>query len=134
MFALHRQSGSLATRFFFGIAALFVCALTCSIASPTAKAQLRIGIGVGGIGGVLMDDAYRRQKSQQDEQYQRRQSATESDSRKKTTKIKNQKPKKDESKIAKDSPPKAKPPEPVASAPTTPLTAGPPPAPDNFGQ
>jgi hypothetical protein len=142
MLALHRQGGSLATRFFFGIAVLFVCALTFSLDSHTAKAQLRIGIGVGGIGGAiggaLIDDAQRKQKSQQDEQYQRRQSATEGDSRKKSTKAKNQKPKKDESKIAKDSPPKAKPPEPVASAPqttpTTPLTAGPPPTPSNFGE
>jgi hypothetical protein len=124
---------STATRFAFGFAAVFV--LTLGLTSQTA-AQLRIGIGIGGgIGGALLDDAYRRQKSQQSEQYQRNPSATESNSKKKVAKTKNQKPKKDDSKIAKDSVPKSMPPEPVASAPqTTPLTAGPPPAPDNFGQ
>jgi len=133
--ALHRQTRSLAKRSVFGIVVVFVLALTCGLASHTAKAQVRIGIGVGGIGGVLLDDAYRRQKSQQSEQYQRNQSAAESKHTKKTTKAKNQKPKKDDSKIAKELPPKAKSPEPVASAPqATPLTAGPPPTPDNFGE
>ena len=135
MFALHRQTRSLAKRFVFGILVAFVLALTCGLASHTAKAQVRIGIGVGGIGGVLLDDSYRRHQSQQNEQYQRSQGAAESNSKKKTTKARNQKPTRDDSKIAKDSPPKAKPPEPVASAPpTAPLTAGPPPTPDNFGQ
>lgn len=139
MFALHRQTRSLATRFVFAIVGVFVLTLTCGLAFHTAKAQVRIGIGVGGIGGgiggVLLDDSYRRQKSQQSEQYHRSQSATEGNSTKKTTKARNQKPKRDDSKIAKDSPPKAKSPEPVASAPqTTPLTAGPPPTPDNFGK
>ena len=139
MFASHRQIHSSATRFVFGIVLVLVLMLSCGLASRTAKAQLRIGIGVGGIGGgiggVLLDDSYRRQRNPQVEQYQRSQGATESRSTKKATKAKNQKPKRDESKIAKDSPPKAKSPEPVASAPqTTPLTAGPPPTPDNFGQ
>ena len=135
MFALHRQTRSLANRFVFGIVVVFVLALTCGLASHAAKAQVRIGIGVGGIGGVLLDDSYRRQRSQQGEQYQRSQGATERNSTKKATKARNHKPKRDDSKIAKDSPPKAKPPEPVASAPqTTPLTAGPPPTPDSFGQ
>ena len=139
MFALHRQTRSLARRFVFGIVMLFVPALTCGLDSHTAKAQVRIGIGVGGIGGgiggVLLDDSYRRQKSQQSEQYQRNQRATESKSTKKTAKAKDQKPKRDDSKIAKDSPPKTKLPEPVASAPqAAPLTAGPPPTPDNFGE
>ena len=136
MFALHRQTRSLVTRFFFGIVAVFLVALTSALTSHPAKAQLRIGIGVGGIGGVLLDES-RRQNSQQSEQYRRSQSTTESDSRKKTTKARNQKPKRDESKIAKEkeSPPKAKPPEPVASAPqATPLTAGSPPTPSNFGE
>jgi len=135
MFALHRQTRSLVTRFFLVV---FVAALTFGLTAQPAKAQLRFGIGVGGIGGgvggVLLDES-RRQKSQQNEQYQRSQSATESDSRKKTTKARNQKPKRDESKIAKESPPKATPPEPVASAPQSmPLTAGPPPTPSNFGE
>ena len=135
MCALHRQTRSLAKLSVFGIVMVFVLALTCGLASHTAKAQVRIGIGVGGIGGVLLNDSYRRQNSQQSEQYQRRQSATESKSTKKTTKAKNQKPQRDDSKIAKDSAPKADPPEPVASAPqTTPLMAGPPPSPDNFGE
>lgn len=135
MSALHRQTRSLAKRFVFGIVVMVVFALTCGLASHTAKAQVRIGIGVGGIGGVLLDDTYRRQKTEQSEQYRRSQSATESKSTKKTTKAKNQKPKGDDSKIAKESPPKAKSPEPVASAPpATPLTAGPPPTPDNFGE
>ena len=133
MFALHRQTQPLATRFVFRIVAVFVLTLTCGLASHAAKAQVRIGIGIGGIGGVLLDDSYRR--SQQSEQYQRNQSAAESKPTKKTTKAKNQKPKKDDSKIAKELPPKAKSPEPVASAPqATPLTAGPPPTPDNFGE
>ena len=139
MFALHRQSRSLATRFVFGIVVVFVVTLSCGPASHTAKAQMRIGIGVGGIGGAiggaLLNDSYRRQKSQQSEQYQQSQSTTERNSTKKTTKARNQKPKRDDSKIAKDSSPKAKPPEPVASAPqTSPLTAGAPPTPDNFGE
>ena len=135
MFSLHRQTRSLAKRFVFGILVAFVLALTCGLASHTAKAQVRIGIGVGGIGGVLLDDSYRRHQSQQSAQYQRNQSAAESKSTKKTTKAKNQKPKRDDSKIAKESPPKAKSPEPVAGAPqATPLTAGPPPTPDNFGE
>ena len=139
MFALHRQTRSLATRFVFGIVVVFVVTLTCGPASHTAMAQVRFGIGVGGIGGAiggaLLNDSYRRQKSQQSEQYQQSQSTTERNSTKKTTKARNQKPKRDDSKIAKDSSPKAKPSEPVASAPqTTPLTAGAPPTPDNFGE
>ena len=138
MFALHRQTRSLATRFVFGIVVVFVVALTCWPASHTAKAQMRIGIGVGGIGGaiggVLLNDSYGRQKSQQSEQYQRSQ-ATERNSKKKNTKARIEKPKRDDSKIAKDSSPKPKPSEPVASAPqASPLTAGAPPTPDNFGE
>ena len=113
-----------------------VATLLIASAPHTAKAQVRIGIGVGGmIGGAMLDDASRRQQSQQSEQYQRSQSTAESKSTKKTTKAKNQKPQRDDSKIAKESPPKAKSPEPVASAPqATPLTAGPPPTPDKFGE
>ena len=134
MFALHRDTYSLATRFVFGIAATLVLTLAYGLVPHTANAQVRIGIGIGGIGGVLLDDSYRRQKGQQNEHYQRGQGATESNS-KKAAKARNQKPKKDDSKIAKEAPPKLKPPEPVASAPpTAPLTAGPPPTPDNFGQ
>jgi len=133
MFVLHHQAHSLAARFVCGIEAVFILALTYGLASNTAKAQVRIGIGIGGIGGVLLDDSYRR--SQQSEQYQQSHGAAESNSTKKSTKAKNQKPKRDDAKIAKESPPKPKPPEPVASAPpTAPLTAGPPPTPDNFGQ
>lgn len=136
MFALHRQVHSLATRFVIGTAAVLALTFSCGLVSHPAKAQLRIGIGVGGIGGgiggVLLDDSYRRQRNQQSEQYHR--DVTESKSTKRPSKAKNQKPKRDDSKIARDSSPKAKPPEPVANAPqTTPLTAGPPP-PDNFGQ
>jgi hypothetical protein len=140
MFALHRQTRSLATRFVFGIVVVFAVSLICGLASHTAKGQVRIGIGVGGGiggaigGGVLLDDSYRRQKSQQSEQYRRSQSATESPT-KKTAKARNQKSKREDTKVAKDSPPKAKSPEPVASAPqATPLTAGPPPTPNNFGE
>ena len=129
MFALHRRTHSLATRLAFGIAVLFLVTLACGLAPYAARAQVRIGIGVGGL-GVLLEP-----RSQQGEQYQRNQSATDNNSRKKTTKSRNQKPQRDESKIAKESPPKAKLPEPVASAPqATPLTAGPPPTPDNFGE
>jgi len=102
---------------------------------------MRIGIGVGGIGagigGLLLNDPYRRQKSQQSEQYQRSEGATERNSTKKTAKARNQKSKTktEDTKIAKDSPPKAKSPDPVASVPqTTPLTAGPPPTLDKFGE
>jgi hypothetical protein len=138
MFALHRRSRSLATRSIFGIVLVFVVTLTCGLASQTAKAQFRIGIGVGGIGGVIAspprDDSYNSYRRQQSQQYQRNQGATEGRSTKKTAKVRNQKPTKEDTKIAKESPPKAKPPEPVASAPpTAPLTAGPPPTVDNFG-
>src|SRR5262249_5801865 len=119
MFALHRQTRSSATRVVFGLVAVFV--LTLGLTSQTAKAQVRIGIGIGGIGGAIggavLEDSYRRQQSQQNEQYQRSQGAMESNSKKKSAKAKSQKPKKDDSKVAKDSPPKAKLPEPVASAP-----------------
>ena len=114
-----------------------VATLLIASAPHTAKAFLPIGIAVGAgmVGGAMQDDSNRRQQSQQSEQYQRSQSATESKSTKKTTKAKNQKPKRDDSKIAKESPPKAKSPEPVANAPqATPLTAGPPPTPDKFGE
>ena len=113
-----------------------VATLLITSASHTAKAQMQIGIGVGGmIGGAMLDNSNRRQQSQQSEQYQRSQSATESRPTKKTTKAKNQKPKRDDSKIAKELPPKAKSPEPVANAPqATPLTAGPPPTSDKFGE
>ena len=136
MLAGRRQTRSSATRFVFGTIVVFVVTLACGLASHTAKAQMRIGIGLGGIGagigGLLLDDPYRRQKSQQSEQYQ---GATERNSTKKTAKARNQKSKTEDTKIAKDSPPKAKLPEPVASAPqTTPLTAGPPPTPDKFGE
>ena len=135
MFALHRQTRSLAKRFVFGILVAFVLALTCGLAAHTAKAQVRIGIGVGEIENIMLDDSYRRHQSQQSEQYQRSQSATESKSTKRTTRAKNQKPKRDDSKIAKESPPKAKSPESVANAPQAkPLTAGPPPTPDKFGE
>jgi len=141
MFAWHRQTRSSATRFVFGTTVVFVVTLSCGLASHTAKAQMRIGIGVGGIGagigGLLLNDPYRRQKSQQSEQYQRSEGATERNSTKKTAKARNQKSKTktEDTKIAKDSPPKAKSPDPVASVPqTTPLTAGPPPTPDKFGE
>ncbi|HMF24476.1 MAG TPA: hypothetical protein VKG24_20455 [Pseudolabrys sp.] len=139
MLALHRQTRSLATRFFFATVVVFIGAFTCGIASHTAKAQVRFGIGVGGIGagigGVLLDDSYRRQKSQQSEQYQRSQSATERNSTKKTAKARSQKSKKEDTKVAKESPPKTKSPDPVTSAPqTAPLTAGSPPTPDKFGE
>jgi len=128
--ALHRQTRSLAKRSVFGIVVVFVLALTCGLASHTAKAQVRIGIGVGGIGGVLLDDAYRRQKSQQSEQYQRNENGAESRHTKKTTKAKNHKRERDDTKIAK-----AKSPEPVANAPPAkPLRADPPPNLDRFGE
>ena len=129
-----------------------VATLLITSASHPAKAFSPIGIAIGAgmLSGAMHDDSYRRQKSQQSEQYQyqyqRSQSATESDSTKKHVKVRNQKPKRDEikiaknerddSKIAKDSPPpKAKSPEPVVSATqATPLTAGPPPTPDKFGE
>lgn len=134
MFTLHRQTRSLAKRFVLGIVVVFVLALNS--ASHTAKAFFPIGIAVGGamVGGAMQDDSNRRQQSQQTEQYERSQNGAESKHTKKTTKAKNQKRKRDDSKIAKESPPKAKSPEPVASAPqATPLRAGPPPNPDKFG-
>jgi len=114
-----------------------VATLLIASAPHTAKAFLPIGIAVGAgmVGGAMQDDSNRRQQSQQSEQYQRSQSATESKSTKRTTRAKNQKPKRDDSKIAKESPPKAKSPESVANAPQAkPLTAGPPPTPDKFGE
>ena len=129
-----------------------VATLLIPSASHPAKAFSPIGIAIGAgmLSGAMHDDSYRRQKSQQSDQYQyqyqRSQSATESDSTKKHVKVRNQKPKRDEikiakherddSKIAKDSPPpKAKSPEPVASATqATSLAAGPPPTRDKFGE
>ena len=122
-----------------------VATLLITSASHPAKAFSPIGIAIGSgmLGGAMHDDSYRRQKSQQSEQYQ---SATESDSTKKNVKARNHKSKRDDSKIAKNErddskiakdspPPKAKSPEPVASATqATPLTAGPPPTPDKFGE
>ena len=136
MFALHRQTRSLAKRFVFGIVVVFVLALTCGLASHTAKAQVRIGIGVGGMMAVFCwTIRIEGKKASKANNTNEAKAPTESKSTKKTTKAKNQKPKRDDSKIAKKSPPKAKSPEPVASAPqATPLTAGPPPTPDNFGE
>jgi hypothetical protein len=115
-----------------------VATLLITSASHPAKAFSPIGIAIGAgmVGSAMQEDSYRKQKSQQSEQYQRSQSATESNSTKKTVKARNQKPKRDNSKIAKDSPPpKAKSPEPVASATqATPLTAGGPPTSDKFGE
>jgi hypothetical protein len=130
MFVLHRQTRSLAKRFVFGIVVVFLLALT----SHTAKAFLPIGIAVGAgmVGGAMQDESSRKQQSQQSEQYQRSQSATERKPKKKTTKAKNQKP---NDAFAKESPPKAKSPEPVANAPQAkPLTAQPPPNADKFGE
>ncbi|MGB7658055.1 MAG: hypothetical protein WBL96_06905, partial [Pseudolabrys sp.] len=112
MFALHRQTRSLAKRFVLGIVVVFLLALT----SHTAKAFLPIGIAVGAgmVGGAMQDESSRKQQSQQSEEYQRSQSATERKPKKKTTKAKNQKP---NDAFAKESPPKAKSPEPVANAP-----------------
>jgi Skp family chaperone for outer membrane proteins len=113
--------------------------LTLATIATPAKAFSSIGIAIGGamIGSAMQAE---RQHSQQSEQYQRREqyqrseNGAESKHTKKTTKAKNHKRERDDSKIAKDSPSKAKSPEPVASAPqTTPLTAGPPPTPDKFG-
>ena len=119
------------------VLAAVVATLLITSASHPAKAFLPIGIAVGAgmVGGAMQDDSNRRQQSQQSEQYQRSQSATESKSTKRTTRAKNQKPKRDDSKIAKELPPKAKSPESVANAPQAkPLTAGPPPTPDKFGE
>jgi hypothetical protein len=125
-----------------------VATLLITSASHPAKAFSPIGIAIGAgmVGSAMQEDSYRKQKSQQSEQYQRGQSATESNSTKKNVKARNQKPKRDNSKIAKDKrddskiakdspPPKAKSPEPVASATqATPLTAGGPPTSDKFGE
>jgi hypothetical protein len=134
MVGLHPQTWSLAPRLVFGIVVVLVVTLAPALVFQTAKAQVRFGIGVGGvgggIGGILLDDSLRRQ------QYQQNQKATESNSTKKTVKTRNRNHEKDNTKIAKDSPPKAKSlSEPIASAPqTTPLTAGTPPTADNFGE
>ena len=75
------------------------------------------------------------QQSQQSEQYERSQSATESKHTKRTTRAKHQNRNRDDSKIAKELPPKAKSHEFVANAPQAkPLTAGAPPTPDKFGE
>jgi len=119
------------------VLAAVVATLLITSASHPAKAFLPIGIAVGAgmAGAAMQDDSNRRQQSQQSEQYQRSQSATESKHTKKTTKAKNQKPKRDEARIAKESAPKAGSPEPVANAPQAkPLTAGPPPNSDKFGE
>ena len=88
MFALHRQTRSLAKRFVFGIVVVFLLALT----SHTAKAFLPIGIAVGAgmVGGAMQDESSRKQQSHQSEQYERSQSATESKHTKRTTRAKHQ--------------------------------------------
>ena len=74
-----------------------VATLLITSASQPAKAFSPIGIAIGaGMVGALQDDSYRRQKSQQSEQYQRSQSATESNSTKKKVKARDQKPKRDD--------------------------------------
>jgi len=103
--------------------------LMFALAAP-AKAFFPIGIAVGGgamVGGAMQAE---RQQSQQSEQYQRSENGAESKHTKKTTKAKNHKRERDDTKIAK-----AKSPEPVASAPQAkPLRADPPPNPDKFGE
>jgi hypothetical protein len=133
MFAWHHPTRSLAKWFVFGIVVVFSLALTS--ASHTAKAFFPFGIAVGGamVGGAMQDDSNRRQQSQQSEQYQRSQNGAESKRTKKTIKAKNQKQKRDDSKIAKES--QAKSPEPVANAPQAKrLRASPPSDPDKFGE
>ncbi|MGB7659241.1 MAG: hypothetical protein WBL96_13030, partial [Pseudolabrys sp.] len=83
-----------------------VATLLITSAPHTAKAFfpiIGVAVGAGMVGGAMQDDSNRRQQSQQSEQYQRSQSATESKSTKRTTRAKNQKPKRDDSKIAKES-------------------------------
>jgi hypothetical protein len=131
MFALYRQACSLATRFVFGIAAMLVVTLACALVFQTAKAQVRFGIGVGGIGGVLLDDTLRRQQNQNPNSETRRQqnqnANSESNRTKKAAKTRNQNHRKEDIKTAKGSPPDGKSPTekpPIVSAPqTAPLTA-----------
>ena len=61
MFALHRQTRSLAKRFVFGIVVVFLLALT----SHTAKAFLPIGIAVGAgmVGGAMQDESLESNKA-----------------------------------------------------------------------
>jgi len=108
-----------------------------TIATP-AKAFFPIGIAIGGasiLGNAMQAE---RQQSQQREQYQRREQhqrsedGAESKHTKKTTKAKNHKRERDDTDDIKVA--KAKSPEPVANAPQAkPLTAGPPPTLDKFG-
>ncbi len=134
MFALHREAWSSATRFVFRIVAMVIITLTCAFVCQPSKAQVRIGIGVGGIGGILLDDALRRQQSQN----------ADSETTKRTAKTRNQKHRKEKRKTARRSPPNDESPSekpPIAKpSPTTSLTAsapttvGPPPATGDFGK
>jgi len=102
--------------------------LMFALAAP-AMAFFPIGIAVGGamVGGAMQAE---RQQSQQSEQYQRSENGAESKHTKKTSKAKNHKRERDDTKIAK-----AKSPEPVANAPPAkPLRADPPPNLDRFGE
>ena len=102
-----------------------VATLLIPSASHPAKAFSPIGIAIGAgmLSGAMHDNSYRWQKSQQSEQYQ---SATESNSTKKNVKARNHKSRRDDSKIARESPPKAKSRGSVAS--------GPRPTPDKFAE
>ena len=121
-----------------------VATLLITSAPHTAKAFfpiIGVAVGAGMVGGAMQDDSNRRQQSQQSqqshqsEQYERSESATESKHTKRTTRAKHQNRNRDDSKIAKESPPKAKSHEFVANAPQAkPLTAGAPPTPDKFGE
>jgi hypothetical protein len=111
--------------------------LTLATIATPAKAFSSIGIAIGGamVGSAMLAE---RQHSQQSEQYQRREqyqrseNGAESKHSKKTTKAKNHKRERDDIDDIKVA--KAKSPEPAANAPQAkPLTAGPPPTPDKFG-
>ena len=118
-----------------------VATLLITSAPHTAEAFfpiIGVAVGAGMVGGAMQDDSNRRQQSQQShqsEQYERSESATESKHTKRTTRAKHQNRNRDDSKIAKELPPKAKSHEFVANAPQAkPLTAGAPPTPDKFGE
>jgi hypothetical protein len=60
MFVLDNKARSLLRPLVFTIAAMLVVVLAGVSTSRTANAQFRIGIGLGGIGGVLFNDPARR--------------------------------------------------------------------------
>jgi hypothetical protein len=100
MLALHDKPWSSAGHYVCKIVTMLVVmvAFACGLGFQAAKAQVRIGIGAAGIGGVLLNDALRNPQYQRDVY-------PDADSTKKSAKTKNRNHANDERKTAKHSRP-----------------------------